>query len=153
KIEKRKTEQEDRAEGLRFKHLSKLGTTLSAPLLLGLGYWITRRWRERGPAVLRVLGCFVIGYFLIVSLSPKTKDRYVLPVYVLACGLGAAGLVEWTRRQPEASRWRWAGPVLAAAAIVWHLPALVANWRGFERDDRRDLITWLRANVPPTEGI
>ncbi len=153
KIEKRGAEKEERDEGIKFKHLSKLGTTLSVPLLLGLAYWSYRRWRERGPVALRVLGCFVVGYFLIVSLSPKTKDRYLLPVYVLACGLGAAGMVEWTRAQPAGSRWRWAGPVLAAAAVVWHLPELAENWNAFGHDDRRDLTAWLREHVPTKEGI
>lgn len=154
KVEKRAEEREAGGEsGIKFKHLSKLGTSLSAPLLLGLAYWIARRWRERGPAVWRVLGCFVVGFFLIVSLAPKTKDRYLLPIYVFACGLGAAGLVEWTRRQPATSRWRWAGPVLATAAVVWHIPGLLANWQGFARDDRRDLTAWLREHVAPTATI
>jgi len=153
KIKERGEEREEKNEGIKFKHLSKLGTTLSVPLLLGMAYWIYGRWRERSPAALRALGCFVVGYFLIVSLSPKTKDRYVLPVYALACGLGAAGLLEWTRRQPAHSPWRWAGPVLAVVAIGWHVPELVSNWRGFAQDDRRDLTTWLRTNVPAKEGI
>src|SRR5204862_490771 len=100
------------------------------------------------PVAWRVLGAFTVGYFLLVSLAPKTKDRYVLPVYVLACGLGAAGIVEWTRRQPEGSKRRWIGPALAVVAIGWHGPGLVEHWKGFARDDRLDLTNWLRKNVP-----
>jgi hypothetical protein len=150
KVEKRA---EQREEGIKFKHLSKLGTSLSVPLLVALAWWIGRRWRTPGPIAYRVLAAFTVGYFLLVSLAPKTKDRYVLPVYVLACGLGAAAIVEWTRAQPAGSKRRWIGPALAAVALGWHGPELIANWRGFARDDRQELTAWLREHVPPADGI
>ncbi len=152
-LEKVERRAEQRSEAFKCKHLSKLGTTLSVPLLLGLGYWMWRRQKERAPGAMRVLGGFVIGYFLLVSFSPKTKDRYLLPVYVFACGLGAVGIVEWTRRQSQTGKLRWAGPALAAVAVACHIPELVVHWQGFKRDDRKELTAFLKEKVPPNAGI
>jgi hypothetical protein len=148
---------EERPEAIRFKHLSKIGTTLSIPLLIGLGYWATRRWklRQQEPVVLRALGLFLVAYFLVVSLAPKTKDRYLLPVYILACVLGAAGLVEWMRRSREHPHpvLRFAPQLLAVVAVGLHLPGLIGTYRAFQRDDRRELAQWIQANVPPGAAV
>jgi hypothetical protein len=159
KVEKRA---EERTEGIKFKHLSKLGTSLSAPLLAGLGYWLVRRWRQRAaePIAWRVLGGFVLGFFLLVSLAPKTKDRYLLPVYTLSCALGAAGLVEWQRcanfspaTALRGKMLRWAAPAVAVIAVGWHVPELTRFFRAFADDDRQLLTEWLRIHVPPPAGI
>lgn len=154
KVEKRA---EERPEAIRFKHLSKIGTTLSVPLLAGVIYWAIKRWRYRRheafPA--RAIGVFVLVYFLIVSLAPKTKDRYLLPVYVAACALGAAGLAEWRRshRRDRKTFPRIAAHVAAAIAVGLHLPELIDEYRAFKSDDRRELANYIRQNVPPTGGI
>jgi hypothetical protein len=148
---------EERPEPIQLKHLSKLGTSLSAPLLAGLLFWAMRRWRLRNhePCVWRMLGGMFVIYFLVVSLAPKTKDRYLLPVYVLGCGLGAVGLVEWHRhfRRHRKSYTRGIPRTVAALAIGWHLPRLVDTYHAFQRDDRRELVAYIRATIPPEAGI
>jgi hypothetical protein len=154
KVEKRS---QQRPESVQFKHLSKLGTTLSVPLLLGLVYWLARRWRARRhePFAFRAMGAFLLVYFLIISLAPKTKDRYLLPIYILACGFGAAGMVEWHRhfRKHRKSYSRGIPRVIAGAAVAWHLPSLVDAYQAFQRDDRRELAEFIRATVPAEGGI
>ncbi len=154
KVEKRA---EERPEPIRFKHLSKLGTTLSVPLLIGLAYWFGRRWRLRRhePLIWRAVGMFLIAYFLIVSLAPKTKDRYLLPVYIVACALGSVGVVEWYRhyRKHRSPYTRGLPRTVAIAAIVWHLPAFADTYSAFKRDDRRELAEFIRITIPPDAGI
>lgn len=148
---------EERPESIRFKHLSKIGTTLSVPLLAGLGYWaISRRQRRKEePVVWRGLGLFLVAYFLVVSLAPKTKDRYLLPVYILACVLGAVGLVEWMRRTRGDSRpfVRLLPQGIAVAAVILQMPGLVANYQAFQRDDRRQLAHWIQQHVPSDAAV
>lgn len=156
-LEKVDRRAEERPESIRFKHLSKIGTTLSIPLLIGIGYWFARRWRIRRhePLIFRALGVIFVVYFLVVSLAPKTKDRYLLPVYIMACALGAAGLGEWRRRHRRDRKAfpRIAAHLAAVVAVGLHLPGLVEGFRAFKCDDRRELADYIRANVPPSGGI
>lgn len=154
KVEKRAQE---RPEPIQFKHISKLGTTLTVPLLAGLAFWFWQRWRFRRiePFIVRALGLFFVVYFLIISLTPKTKDRYLLPIYVLACALGAAGIVEWARhfRRHRKSYTRGIPRTVAALAVVLHLLLLRNIYQAFQRDDRRELVEYIRHMVPPEHGI
>jgi hypothetical protein len=154
KVEKRAQE---RPEPVQFKHLSKLGTTLSVPMLAGIAYWFWRRWRARRhePFGVRAMGGFLLVYFVIISLTPKTKDRYLLPVYILGCAFAAAGLVEWHRhyRKHRMSYSRGIPRVIAFSAVAWQLPGLLDAYHAFQRDDRRELAEFIRAEIPPDGGI
>ena len=56
-------------------------------------------WSHPVTIILMVtlLGVFWVAFFLVVSLAPKTKYRYMLPLNVLSSALGAGGIVEWSR--------------------------------------------------------
>ena len=92
------------------------------------------------------LALFPIVYFAIISCSPKTGGRYLLPSSTLFCVLGGLGVVEIARFL----RWAKYPALLAGAAFLLHaqLPLLRATMDEFRHDDRVELAAWIRAHVP-----
>jgi hypothetical protein len=75
---------------------------------------------RRTPMV--VLVAFSVGYALLMSLSLKKFDRYLLPVFPLLCAPAGAGLAALAER--IAARWpgaRWLAPAGAIGAIGLYL--------------------------------
>jgi len=143
-----------REGGLEIKYLSKFGRVISAPLLLGAAFWIWRRWQNRRnePPLTWVFIGFPLVFAAVLSVAPVTKERYMLPVFALFCLLGALGITELFSASPFA-RARLVATVLAVAAVGWHLPNFIHYAREFATDDRRELIAWIRANVPEDATI
>ena len=97
---------------------------------------------------------FPFAFTAMLMMSPKISDRYILPAAVLfnfnACvGVGLAA--EWLTR--ALGKYRFAGQCAFAAL------ALLIGWSGqfgafrktygqFKTDDRRELETWIVANLP-----
>ncbi|HEY5892804.1 MAG TPA: glycosyltransferase family 39 protein [Chthoniobacterales bacterium] len=109
-------------------------------------------WRRpRAESIPGIIVATAVGWLLLMSFSPKTNDRYFLPLtglfYVMA-GTGAAFLWETTKG------WRRAGLVVVlAAGLVWE-GAQTSNYaRAFSRDDRAELAAWIRENIPTSDTI
>ena len=87
-----------------------------------------------------------LAYFAIISCSPKTGGRYLLPASTLFCALGGLGLVEVAR---FFRRGKYPALVIGAAFLLHaQLPLLRATMEEFRHDDRVELAAWIRANVP-----
>ena len=116
--------------------------------LAGLALLATARKRSGAEWVLLLLP---VAYFGVISFSPKTGGRYLLPTSTLVCALGAFGVIEIARLL----RW-WKMNALShlvvagGAAFLLHaqLPLLRATMDEFRHDDRVALAAWIRANVP-----
>ena len=149
--------QKRESSGIEFKHLHHIGTTLSVALLAGIAYWGWRRWRARRHETLLGAGyaLFFIGYLLMISLSAGTRDTALLPIYLLACALGAAGMVEWARhyRRHRRSYTRGILRTVAVAALILHLVPLTDAWRAFKTDDRRELAAEIETFLVPESVI
>ncbi len=99
-------------------------------------------------------------YFAIISCSPKTGGRYLLPTSTLICALAGVGAVElygfvlrWLGLligTPRTYRFIWMIPVVGGALnlLIAQLPLLRATVDEFRHDDRVELAAWIRANVP-----
>ena len=125
-----------------------------------LACFLAARWRERRAVSLAewlVIG-FPFAYTLALSFSPKSNDRYFLPaaaVFTLLAGLGvvdAARLV--TGRMRHGLALATCGAVLVVCQVV-AAPAPL-DWRtfrqylaAFQQDDNKELIAWVRAELPP----
>ncbi len=130
------------------KYITGLISYIPPPLFLGTLLWFALRWRNRRAqsAFIWVLSTFPIVLILAMSFCPKVKDRYVLPAMLILGVLGAAGLAEMARRKfRHAALAAW---VLGVGAVLWPLPDLWLRYAGFGSDDRRELITWMRGNLP-----
>ena len=89
---------------------------------------------------------FPIVYFAIISCSPKTGGRYLLPTSTLVCALAGLGVIEIGRCLRRGKF----PALLIGAAFLLHaqLPLLRATMDEFHHDDRVELAAWIRANVP-----
>lgn len=119
--------------------------------------FIVSRWRQRRAltAIEMIVSAFPFAFALALSFSPKTNDRYFLPATAFFCVLaviGAGDLASWL-----SVRWprRAVLGIAALALIAGQLPAWTPSRPGwlaydaaFQRDDTRDLIEWLRREVP-----
>ncbi len=130
------------------KYVGELHEDVSRPVLAFAGLallamLVTARKRTGAEWVLVLLP---LAYFVIISFSPKTGGRYLLPTSTLVCALGGFGVV-------EIARWLGRGkyPALAVGAVLLlyaQLPLLRATMDEFRHDDRVALAAWIRANVP-----
>jgi hypothetical protein len=114
--------------------------------LLGLYYW--RFWQRRceQDALAWVIALFPLVLTVAFSFSPKTNDRYYLPLTATFYYLAALGLREL------ATKPRWAALVLAVA-IAFEIPRTLDVLRAFQHDDRRELADYILAHLPPTARI
>ncbi len=119
--------------------------------------FIAARWRQRrGLGIMAVLvSVFPFVFALALSFSPKSNDRYFLPAtafFSLLAVIGAGDLAAWLSA-------RWPQRVVFAVAslvlVVGQMPSWTASRPGwlvyddaFQRDDTRDLIDWLKIELP-----
>jgi len=129
-------------------------TTPMIWLLLAVYYvrfWQTRREHD---ALAWVLALFPLVLTLVFSFSPKTNDRYYLPVTATFYYLAALALAELPHVMPQ--RWRglagMRGPAPRVAALLiaaaWEAPRLLEVYRAFQHDDRRELAELIRTTLP-----
>ena len=130
------------------KYVSELHEDVSRPVLSFatialLAAVVTARRRTSAEWVF-VLFPFV--YFAVISCSPKTGGRYLLPSSTLICALGALGVFEIARFL----RWMKYPALVAGAAVLLfaQLPLLRATMDEFRHDDRVELAAWIRTNAP-----
>ncbi len=132
-----------------IKYLNYFGTVISVPVLIGIGVWICRRWRNRRnePPFTWILLAFPFVFTFALGAIPATKERYLLPALTLFCVLGATGLAE-LRNLPW-RRGKIAAILLASFGVAWHFYKLAPLCRQFAVDDRREMIAWIREQLPP----
>jgi len=134
-------------------------TTPAIWLLLGVYYWRFGRTRREQDAVGWVIALFPLLLTIAFSFSPKTNDRYFLPLTATFYYLAALGLCELIEKVLPA--WRPAlvrRPALTAAAvflaaILLELPRTRDVLRAFQHDDRRELAEYIAAHLPPDARI
>jgi hypothetical protein len=116
------------------------------------------RARRRTPAEWITL-LFPLAYLAMISCSPKTAERYLLPVSAMVPLLAALGAGEIGRAigSPKLPVRNVIGGVVAAALLGWmtyaEWPSFHRSWNGFQHDDPTDVANWIKANVPLTAII
>lgn len=126
-----------------------------------LAVFLHARWRERRSLSLPeiIIIAFPFLYALALSFSPKSNDRYFLPASALFTLFAALGTMDLARRVERGSKRRWAlfGACMALVLAQFVSPPSPLDWRtlaeyarAFRVDDNRDLIAWLRTELPPT---
>lgn len=121
----------------------------TTPLLWGLlAFYFFRFFSDRHPKRLDrwVVTLLPVAFAVALSFSPKSNDRYFLPataLFTLQAGLGAVELGRLLK-----SRFRFALPLLATAAIVSQFPSFHRYWQAFQHDDRAELRRWIEQNLP-----
>jgi hypothetical protein len=121
-------------------------TTPAIWLLLGVYYWQFWRRRREQDALAWIIALFPLVLTVAFSFSPKTNDRYYLPVTATFYYLAALGLTAL------AAKPRWAALALAVA-IGLEIPRTLDVLRAFQHDDRRELADYIAAHLPPTARI
>jgi 4-amino-4-deoxy-L-arabinose transferase-like glycosyltransferase len=115
---------------------------LAFPLSVGVFLW---RKSERSYSQLATFA-FPVFFFALLSFSPKTAGRYLLPVQAYLAFGSALGLVCFAR---AASGWKKIIIVAVLAAGVWSSASITAGYfREFSTDSRSDLRVWLNENTP-----
>ncbi len=120
--------------------------------------FLIARWQQRrnaSPGEL-LIATFPFLFAVMLSFSPKSNDRYFLPasaLFALFAIIGASDLAGWL--SPKYSR-RIVFSLGALALIAAQFPAWTESrpgWLGYDRafgrDDNRELIAWLKTDVPP----
>lgn len=109
--------------------------------------------RRRTPAEWITL-LFPLAYLAMISCSPKTAERYLLPVSAMVPLLAALGAGEIGRAigSPKLPVRNVIGGGISAALLTWmnyaEWPAFHRSWDGFQHDDPTDVANWIKANLP-----
>ncbi len=122
------------------------------PFLL-LGYWSL--WRSRRAHTLPAwsLALFPVACAILLSFSPKSNDRYFLPVtafFLCLAGIGVSAAVDLLAG--KLSR-RLAIGLCLLVSVLAETPAFIRYWRAFRHDDRADMRAWMRAHLPPDATV
>ncbi len=128
-------------------------------LLLAVYYvqfWRTRRTQDAASWVTAV---FPLALMIALSFSPKTNDRYFLPLtatfyYLAALGLREASSVLLPLWKPALRNYaNTIGAALLLAALAFEAPRFIDVFRAFQRDDRRELAEFIRTHLPASARI
>jgi len=120
------------------------------------GWLFLQMWRTRRDRTLPefLLAGFPFAFGLMLSLTPKTAERYFLPAGVTICYLAGLGIADFSTR--VAAFWKWEGwkkclltVVCVAATCAASAPEILGTLRGFSSDSRRELARWLEENAAP----
>jgi len=121
-----------------------------------LGLFLYQLWQQRKTKDLLawcLLGT-LFGWLLLLSFSPKTNDRYFLPLTGLVYLLTGAGAVSFYKQGWFCTRTRVAFlAILFASGAAWDGARTMRFAEAFSRDDRADLTAWIIGNIPATETI
>jgi hypothetical protein len=130
-------------------------TTVAIWLLLGVYYWRFWKIRREQDPVAWVIALFPLVLTIAFSFSPKTNDRYYLPLTATLYYLAALGLHTLTQRTLPPGRPSPAqlGAALLLLAVTAEIPRFADVYRAFQRDDRRELAEYIQANLPPDAKI
>jgi hypothetical protein len=126
--------------------------------------FLAERWRERRELKLVewLLIAFPFAFMLALSFSPKSNDRYFLPatvIFTLFAAIGARDAAELLRGWLPM---RWSSASLILLLLVSEVISTPppASWKtlseyfvAFQHDDNRELIDWVKAQLPPNAVI
>jgi hypothetical protein len=154
------------AAGSEFEHMRYLGSVYlfqlnflpkllrraGLPLLLVIGIFV---WmlivRRRRVIIEWTMLAFSAAWLLVLSFTPLSKDRYLIPVLTLSCALAVIGLrwfLEWigerAPRLPQLSILL----ICCAGLAALYLPKMLELQREFATDSRKEMIVWIRQNLP-----
>jgi hypothetical protein len=117
--------------------------------------FLAARWRERRrlPLVTWLLIGFPFACTLALSFSPKSNDRYFLPVSACFTFLAGLGVVDAAKYLSRWMRYRWALAGTAAALVGAQIPSWMTYNTAFQRDDNAELLEWVRTQAPPDAVI
>ncbi|MHA3771572.1 ArnT family glycosyltransferase [Verrucomicrobiota bacterium sgz303538] len=128
--------------------------------LLLVAYYV-RFWQRRREqdALAWVIALFPLLLTVLFSFSPKTNDRYYLPVTVTFYYLAALSLADIATN--GFARWRPAshrqsvlvGTALLVVALAVEAPKFLDVFRAFQHDDRRELADFIQAKLPADAQI
>ena len=118
----------------------------TTPVVWGfLGFFLMDQWRGWGKK--EILGGMflglVVGWMVVLSFSPKTNDRYFLPVTGLIYLLGGVGAGSLARARGVVI---WG--IFLVVGSLWEGWGTMGYWKSFRVDDRADLVAWMRLNIP-----
>ena len=133
-------------------YLPKLVRRAGIPTLIAValcvGMLIVRR--RRATTEWTMLG-FSAAWLLVLSFTPLSKDRYLLPVLTLFCALAVIAVrwvLEWIgERAPRLPQLSTLLLCCAGLAAVY-LPKTLELQREFAIDSRKEMIAWIRQNLP-----
>ncbi len=138
-----------------------LDNTTPAIWLL-LGVFLVARWRERRAVTLNewLLIAFPFCYALALSFSPKSNDRYFLPasaLFTLFAVLGVEDAAHFLAGKVSRRRVMCAGGALLVVFQItgWSSsrPGLWQYEEAFQHDDLKELIGWVKTELPPDAVI
>ena len=132
-------------------YLPKLVRRAGAPMLIAVvvyvGGLIARR--ERKPFEWVMLSFWALFLF-VLSFTPLSKDRYLLPVLTFFCFMAVASFRFAIGSLAGRGKFLQGAVVflcLAAVAAPW-LPLIWRSQREFGSDSRKEMIAWIRTNLP-----
>ena len=112
--------------------------------------FLAERWRERRTLsfVEWLLIAFPFAYTLVLSFSPKTNDRYFLPATGLLTLFAAIGALDAGRMLRRWLPLRWVTLGAIVALVGAQMPSWLRYEIAFQHDDNRELLDWVRTQVP-----
>jgi len=142
------------------KYLSVVQEQCNGLILFFTGWLFLQMWRTRRDRTLPefLLAGFPFAFGLMLSLTPKTAERYFLPAGVTICYLAGLGIADFSTR--VAAFWKWEGwkkrlLTVACVAVTCAVstPEILGTLRGFSSDSRRELARWLEEHAAPDAVI
>jgi len=144
---------------IQTNYLAKIPRKIAPPLLIGAAGYLAFVvfGRRRRTATEWALVGFTFAYLASIHFTPLAKDRYLLPVLMMMCvmaALGARELSIMARRRRWSREWVNRGTAAAFVAVLaWQIPALAGYAVEFSHDSRREMVEWVRRNLPPEAVI
>lgn len=133
-------------------YLPKLVRRAGIPMLIAVAIciWMLVARRRRAIIEWAMLGFSALWLFAI-SFTPLSKDRYLIPVLTLFCALAVIGVRWFLEWLGERAPWL---PQLSILLVCWaglaavYLPKTLELEHEFATDSRKQMIAWIRQNLP-----
>ena len=144
-------------EMLNSKNISGVSGEIGNIAWLALAAWLASpayRKKRLNPAEWLILTA-TFGYALMVMFSSRSANRYLLPLATslpLIIAVAACWIGQWL------AGWRKQSPILIQAALCLpilliygarDMPGLARLHEGFQTDTRKELVEFIRTQVPP----
>lgn len=142
-----------------YLSIFRQNTTPAIWLLLGVFYFQFWKTRRTQSAASWALALFPIVLTLVFSFSPKTNDRYYLPVTAVIYYLSALGLVDLVKtilphwKSELEMRWKQTGAAVILVALLCEAPKFYDVFHAFQHDDRHELAGFIQEKLPPGARI
>jgi hypothetical protein len=117
--------------------------------------FLAARWRERWTLTLVecLLIAFPFAYTLALSFSPKSNDRYFLPATGLLTLFAAIGALDAGGLLRRWLPFRWVTAATLTVLVAAQVPGWLRYEVAFQHDDNRELLDWVRTQLPATAVI